>query len=140
MEYYIGAWKNKYAVFNGRSRRREFWMFMLFNLIAGVILGILSLIPVLGKILVVVYSLAVLCPAVGMGIRRLHDTGKSGWWLLALIIPMVLRLFFDFVIRSNLLVIIFSLIYIVFLIVMIVFWCKDSDPGDNKYGPNPKQG
>ncbi len=80
MNFYLDALK-KYAVFSGRSTRQEFWMFTLINcLIAigiGVIAGIIKF-PLLSTI----YSLAVMLPGIGIGIRRLHDINKSGWWCL----------------------------------------------------------
>ena len=86
MGWYLGAWK-KYATFTGRARRTEYWMFYLFNMIFAFVLsfmdGILGLTnnggygPLYG-----LYGLAVLIPAIAVGVRRMHDTGRSGWWLL----------------------------------------------------------
>jgi len=111
VNWYLGVLK-KYADFNGRARRKEFWMFFLFNLIVAIVLGVIDSmigIPVLGLI----YSLGVLLPSLAVGARRLHDTGKSGWWLLLGLIPLV-------------------------GLILIIFWVMDSNPGDNQYGPNPK--
>lgn len=107
MEWYLEVLK-KYAVFNGRSHRKEFWMFVLINLIIGVVLGWVS------EALASIYSLAVLLPAIGVSIRRLHDTGKTGWWLLLHFIPVIGT------------------------IILIIFFVQDSDEGANEYGPNPK--
>jgi uncharacterized membrane protein YhaH (DUF805 family) len=93
MEWYIKVLKN-YAVFDGRASRQEYWMFFLFNfiisIVLGVLLGILSGITktnqsVLGNI----YSLAVLLPNIGVAIRRMHDTGRSGWWCIVPIMNLV---------------------------------------------------
>ena len=97
-----------YADFNGRVGKRSFWMFVLANFIVSFVLG---LIPVAGVFLGSIYSLAVLVPGLGMGIRRLHDIGKPG---------------------INLL---FALIPIAGPIILIVWYCKDSEFGDNAYGP-----
>jgi uncharacterized membrane protein YhaH (DUF805 family) len=112
MNWYLAVLK-KYADFSGRARRKEFWMFALFNFIIAIVLGIVDGMigmPVLGLI----YSLAVLLPGLAVGARRLHDIGKSGWWLLIGLVPLV------------------------GLIVLIIFFVMDSNPGDNQYGPNPK--
>jgi uncharacterized membrane protein YhaH (DUF805 family) len=100
----------KYAVFEGRARREEFWMFTLVNFIITVVLHLIS--PLLGGL----YSLAVLVPSLGVGARRLHDTGRSGWLLLIGLIPLI------------------------GIIVLIVFWAQDSQAGSNAHGPNPKTG
>lgn len=88
MNYYIGVLK-KYAEFNGRARRSEYWYFFLFNvifaLVAGFIAGLISL-PMLGMI----YSLAVLVPGIAVAIRRMHDVGKSGWFILIPIYNIIL--------------------------------------------------
>jgi len=112
MDWYIAVLK-KYAEFNGRARRKEFWFFTLFNMIAYVILGVIDTVTGIG-VLTLVYSLGVLVPGLAVGARRLHDTGRSGWWLLIALIPLIGT------------------------IVLIVFFVLDSDPGDNAYGPNPK--
>ncbi|QKE65280.1 DUF805 domain-containing protein [Aquipseudomonas campi] len=120
MNWYLDVLK-KYAVFDGRARRKEYWFFVLFNLIASVVLSIID--GVIGTfsaesgigLLSGVYSLAVLLPAIGVSIRRLHDTNRSGWWLLIGLIPLVGA------------------------IVLIVFMVQDSTAGDNQYGANPKQ-
>jgi uncharacterized membrane protein YhaH (DUF805 family) len=106
MSYYLKVLKN-YAVFSGRARRSEYWLFVLFNTIVGVILGIIGVIfGDMGRLLNL-YQLAVLIPAIAVGIRRMHDTNHRGWWLL---VP----------------------------IVNLIFAVRDSDSGDNRFGPNPK--
>ena len=111
MEYFLGAYK-KYADFTGRARRTEFWMFTLFYFIASIVLGIID--GVLGmQILGLLFWAGSLVPALAIGARRLHDTGRSGWWQLLYLIPLI------------------------GLIIMIVFLVQDSHP-DNEYGPNPK--
>jgi uncharacterized membrane protein YhaH (DUF805 family) len=93
MEWYIKVLKN-YAVFEGRASRQEYWMFFLFNIIIsfclGLFIGILSGITktdqtVLGNI----YTLATLLPSIAVAIRRMHDTGRNGWWCIAPIISLV---------------------------------------------------
>ena len=116
MEYYVAVLK-KYVEFSGRARRKEFWMFTLFNGIVMIILQSLAKIGSIGIvffILYVVYLLAVLLPSLGVSVRRLHDIDRSGWWLLIALIP------------------------IVGTIVLIVFCCLDGTPGDNRFGANPK--
>jgi uncharacterized membrane protein YhaH (DUF805 family) len=95
MNEYLSVLKN-YAKFDGRARRREFWMFVLFNAIAGIVAGILdralnltfSPMSPYGYIYAA-YSLAVLVPSIAVAIRRLHDIGKSGWWLLIVFVPII---------------------------------------------------
>jgi uncharacterized membrane protein YhaH (DUF805 family) len=114
MNWYLEVLKNKYAEFNGRARRTEFWMYALINFLIILVLQLLMIkIPVLG-LLVLLYSLAVLVPGLAVGVRRLHDTNRSGWWLLISLVPFVGG------------------------IVLLVFMCLDGTPGDNQFGPNPK--
>ena len=80
MNYYIHVLKN-YALFTGRARRQEYWMFVLINVIISIVIGVVAAmikLPILGNL----YSLAVLVPSVAVGIRRMHDTDHSGWWIL----------------------------------------------------------
>ena len=114
MNWYLGVLKN-YATFSGRARRKEFWMFVLFNFIIAVVLGVVDSmigVPVLGLI----YTLGVLIPSLAVGARRLHDIGKTGWWQLIGLVPLI------------------------GILVLIIFFVMDSNPGDNQYGPNPKAG
>jgi len=114
MNYYVTVLKN-YAVFSGRARRAEYWYFVLFNIIINILLAIFS--NVIGDnigILGLLYALAVLIPAIAVGVRRLHDTNRSGWWLLISLIPLIGA------------------------IVIIVLMALDSHPGENQYGANPK--
>ena len=85
MKWYLDVLK-KYAVFSGRARRKEYWMFFLFNLIIAAVLGfiegIVGIAPESGQsVLVAIYQLAILIPAIGVGVRRMHDTDHSGWRL-----------------------------------------------------------
>lgn len=113
MYWYLNVLK-KYAVFRGRARRTEYWMFVLVNLIIS---GLLSFgLGIVGLEMVAeVYSLAVLLPGICVGVRRLHDIGKSGLWLLIAFVPLVGWIF------------------------LLILMCKDSEPGMNAYGPNPKE-
>jgi uncharacterized membrane protein YhaH (DUF805 family) len=121
MDWYLMVWK-RYAQFSGRSRRKELWIFALINTIIGAVLYLggmaaMSQSSTLGSLLLglyFVYLLAALVPGWAVGARRLHDTGKSGWWWLIAFVPFVGA------------------------IILIVFWVTDSQPGDNQYGPNPK--
>ena len=86
---------NKYACFEGRACRSEYWYFCLFNSIAGLVIGIIC--GVISAIintpasaaLGIIYTLAVLLPSLGVAVRRLHDVGKSGWFLLINLIPYI---------------------------------------------------
>ena len=80
--YWKRAVLENYANFSGRATRPEYWWFFLANLILSVVLGFL---PFIGNI----YSLAVIVPGIAAAMRRLHDTGRSGWWLLLVLIPIV---------------------------------------------------
>ena len=117
MEWYMVVIR-KYAQFSGRARRREYWTFTLVNLaiyIVGAILaGLLGRLGIIVSGLVTVFSLAVLIPGLAVSFRRMHDIGRSAWWLLIALVPIVGG------------------------IVLLVFCAQDSQPGDNQYGPNPK--
>lgn len=117
MNWYLTALK-KYAVFSGRARRMEYWMFTLFSIIIIIVLGVVD--RVIGTtvaeagIISSVYSLAVLVPSLAVSIRRLHDTGRSGWWLLISLTC-------------------------VGVFVLLFFMFQPGKPGSNQYGPNPKE-
>ncbi len=113
MNHYLTVLK-KYATFTGRARRTEYWMFALLNIIIAVVLGVVDTVIGSPGILGGIYVLAVLLPSIAVGIRRLHDTGRSGWWLLIVFVPLVGA------------------------IVFLVFTVMDSHPGSNAYGPSPK--
>ncbi len=119
MSWFLLALK-KYATFSGRSRRREYWFFVLFYLI--IVIGCAVVDAVLGTfsetseigLFSGLAALGLLIPSIAVTARRLHDTGKSGWWQLIAFIPLIGGL------------------------VLLVFVLKDSFPAENTYGPNPK--
>jgi uncharacterized membrane protein YhaH (DUF805 family) len=86
MNYYIAVLK-KYTVFTGRCRRKEYWMFVLVNIIIAIVLSVVSRAVHLN--IVLIYDLAVLLPGLAAGIRRMHDTNHSGWWILLPIVNLV---------------------------------------------------
>lgn len=94
MDWYLNCFKNKYAVFTGRATRPEYWYYVLFNLIAGLAFGFLDgLFGLFSEeygigLFGLIYMLVALLPGTGVSVRRLHDTGRSGWWLLILLIPI----------------------------------------------------
>lgn len=120
MKYYLKALKN-YSNFSGRSRRKEYFFFCLFNFIFAVFAIILDnlfgltfdLVPY-GSIYAL-YTLCFLIPNLAVTVRRLHDIGKSGWMILISIIPIIGLIWF------------------------LVLLFTDSDPGENEYGQNPKE-
>jgi uncharacterized membrane protein YhaH (DUF805 family) len=138
MNWYLKVLR-QYADFSGRSRRKEFWMFVLFNYLAilglflsGYILELIIGTPAyaqsisvlepehsssgnLGRLLVLLYLLATFIPLLAVMVRRLHDIGKSGWWIFISLIPIAGYIW------------------------LIVLLCTDGDAGDNLYGPNPKK-
>ena len=88
MNYYLDVLKNHYADFNGRARRKEYWMFTLGNLIVAVVIGVVAGL-IKFPLLVSLYGLAVLVPGLAVCVRRLHDIGKSGWWVLIGLVPVI---------------------------------------------------
>ena len=120
MNWYITVLK-KYAVFEGRAKKKEYWMFVLFNIIFSVLAGLLDIaLSTPGQnngndfnLVSSLYSLAILLPTLAVTVRRLHDVGKSGWWILIPLIPVIGSIW-------------------LFLLML-----ADSEPGGNQYGPNP---
>jgi len=113
MKWYLKAVRDNYANFNGRASRQEYWMFFLFNFIfisiadfGGSFIGL--------DFLVTLYCLPLFIPSLAVGVRRLHDIGKSAWWLLIPLIPII------------------GYIWI------LVLLCTDSNPNENNYGPSLK--
>lgn len=126
MKWFIKAFR-QYADFSGRASRQEFWMFVLFNLlfamawalVAGLLTGLLgdsfnqeSRLMFMYKLIAIYYAVTTV-PAMAVGVRRLHDTGRSGWWMLIGLVPLVGSIW------------------------LIVLMCSDDNPGDNRYGSPP---
>lgn len=113
---------SKYATFSGRAPRSEYWYFALFNLIASIVLTIAdSLLGTMSSegdvgLLGGIFSLAILIPGISVGVRRLHDINKSGWWLFIILIP------------------------IIGIILLIVWHCTKGTDGANDYGSDPLAG
>lgn len=120
MNWYLQALKN-YANFSGRARRKEYWYFALFNFIFSFAIGFID--GMIGSysyeagigMFGVIYTLAIIIPSFAVTVRRLHDTGRSGWWLLFFLVPLIGP------------------------IMLIVFAVQDSKAGSNKFGENPKE-
>jgi uncharacterized membrane protein YhaH (DUF805 family) len=120
MKWFLEALTKKYATFAGRARRSEYWYFVLFYILAAVALSIIDV--VVGTyneesglgLLSGLFMLATIVPSLAVTARRLHDTDRSGWWLLLYFIPVLGAL------------------------VLLVFMVLDSQPGTNRFGPNPK--
>ena len=109
----------KYFNFSGRARRSEYWFFALFTLLTTSFFvyfeGYMGIFPNTDQaILANIFSLLVIIPSIAVGVRRLHDTNHSGWWLLL------------------------SFVIIIGWVVLLIWYCKNSDEGDNRFGSNPK--
>lgn len=120
MNWYVQGLRN-YAKFEGRARRKEYWMFVLFNMIFAMVALILDNVlgitikPLNYGPIYMIYALATFLPGLGLAIRRLHDVGKSGWFFLIALIPCVGSIW------------------------LLVLLATDSQPGENQYGANPKE-
>jgi uncharacterized membrane protein YhaH (DUF805 family) len=163
MEYMFLPLK-RYAEFSGRSRRMEYWMFFLFQFLVGIVVqtvmmtvggvaamsgrpgSLLAMGGAIGIVLILylVFALAMLIPNIAVAVRRLHDTERTGWWLLAPIVPYVLMIvFFGMAAagRSATAAMLSGLCVLVALglgITLLVFMFLDGTKGPNKYGPDPK--
>ncbi|MBI5646732.1 MAG: DUF805 domain-containing protein [Ignavibacteriae bacterium] len=95
MSWYLAVLK-KYADFSGRARRKEYWMFFLVNFLVYVVLSIIAMMSIemalVMSLIQLLYYLAVLIPSIAVGVRRMHDTGRSGWWLLVPIANLIFAL------------------------------------------------
>lgn len=91
MNYYLKVLQN-YAKFSGRATRSEYWYFVLFNFVISFGLGIVDGIAFGGQVISSIYSLAVLVPSIAVGVRRMHDVDKSGWFLLIPIYNLILAI------------------------------------------------
>ena len=108
MSWYLDVITKNYINFNGRARRTEFWMFTLVHII------IIFLLLFLGPVPFILYMLLTIMPAVAVGIRRLHDTGRSGWWILAANVPILFVIYYYYMVLEG-------------------------DQGANIYGDSPKE-
>lgn len=150
---------SKYATFSGRARRSEFWYFFLFNLLVSFVLNLIPHFTIVSGL----WALAILIPSLAVMVRRLHDIGKSGWTYLYFLIPSLLFIGYWFylifqyigagynldeesvaaIITSNssasLITCILLLVSLIAAIIFIVLMARDSQPGENKWGPNPKE-
>ena len=131
MNWYLEVLK-KYAVFDGRARRKEYWFFQLFNILISMALGFIDVLTgfldpetdlgslsggnYIGCLGVFsgIYALGVMIPGMAVSVRRLHDTGRNGWWILINLVPLLGTFVF------------------------IYFMVLDSNPERNEYGPSPK--
>ena len=117
MNWYLKVLKEHYLDFNGRARRKEYWMFVLINALISWSFSLLDL--AIGSnvffLLSVVYSLLVVIPSLAVTVRRLHDVGKSGWFYLLIFLPIIGWIW------------------------LLVLFCTDSEHGPNKWGENPKE-
>ena len=113
MNGYLATLK-KYADFSGRARRTEYWLFVLFSMVIAMVLGVVDYVLGSPGIVGLLFALAILIPSIAVGVRRLHDTDRSGWWLLIAFIP------------------------IIGTIALLVFLLLDSNSGENRFGSSPK--
>lgn len=120
MNWYLTVLK-KYAVFSGRARRKEYWMYVLFGVLFSVVAIILDNVLGLASeesgygLIYVIYGLATMIPGLAVSVRRLHDTGKSGWYFLVSLIPLIGGIW------------------------LLILMATAGDTGENEYGADPKE-
>lgn len=148
----------RYADFAGRSRRMEFWMYQLFLFALVIVFYIIlfaaggamlmsggdpsSMVAAGGAVMLIslvffLVWLALLIPSIAVAVRRLHDTNRSGWWILLPLAPYVL-MFLGAAAESQAIILLGSLGVLAAAILLIVFYFLDGTPGPNKYGEDPK--
>jgi len=156
----VGSALRKYATFSGRALRSEYWWFYLFTVLVGLAAAIVDagLTYAFGDhsgIVGTIANLALFLPSLAVTARRLHDTGRTGWWMLLPVIPFLATLVMG---AMTVIAVAFSsgshggpaaaaigllvacaVVLLGTLIVLLVFLCQDSKPGPNKYGPSPKE-
>lgn len=113
-QYYLSAFKDNFANFEGRARRSEYWYFVLFNMLAAIAAMAIDGILGLGFVVYLIYVLAALIPGLAVAVRRLHDTNRSGWLMLIALIPLIGP------------------------ILLIVWFATEGTSGPNEYGDDPK--
>ena len=104
----------KFADFSGRARRTEYWLFILFSMCIAVLLGVVDFVLGSPGIIGLIFAVAILIPSIAVAARRLHDTDRSGWWMLIAFIPVIGT------------------------IALLIFLLLDSHASANRFGPNPK--
>ena len=114
MNWYLTLMTQKYASFSGRARRTEYWMFFLVYFVIALVIGVVEGLLSIGGYLTGIFALVHLLPSLGVTVRRLHDTGRSGWWILLSFIPIIGAL------------------------VLLYFMVKSGDPQGNRFGSDPK--
>ncbi len=162
----------RYADFGGRSRRMEFWMYQLFLILlwivifvvmmvvgmgaaglaanggqpsAGGMVGMIAAMGMFGIVILVVW-LGLLLPTLAVAVRRLHDTNRSGWWIMIAIVPYLISMALSIMAMSaqstglSGIAMIFSLLQLIGAIVLIVFYCLPGTSGPNQFGPDPLGG
>lgn len=113
MHWFLDPIQKKYADFEGRATRQEYWMFVLLYIIVGIALGLVAeILGIDSDLISGLMSIALLLPSLAIAARRLHDTGRSGWWQLLMVVPVV------------------------GWIILIVFLATPSDEGENRFGPS----
>ena len=148
----------RYAQFNGRSRRMEYWMWILFTVIAAFVLGILDFLlgfsntaagagagsQLRNGLLGNVFSLATFLPSLAVTVRRLHDTNRSGWWMLLPVIPAIVAIVAIFMGAASgggsvlIVGIVAGVAVLVILVLLLVWYCTAGTIGPNAYGDDPK--
>lgn len=120
MNWYLKVLK-QYADFNGRARRKEYWMYVLFNFLTLIVAMILDSIlgtnfsPLPYGAVYAIVALGTLIPSLAVGVRRLHDTNRSGAWIFIALVPIIGGIW------------------------LLVLLCTEGTAGENKYGPDPKR-
>ena len=122
IEWYLKVVRDNYSNFSGRARRSEYWYFILCNALIKLALGLITVaiikasntMGIIGIVLIILYSFAMVVPSLAVVVRRLHDVGKSGWFYFVSLIPLVGPIW------------------------ILVLFCTEGDRGSNQYGPDPK--
>jgi uncharacterized membrane protein YhaH (DUF805 family) len=147
INWFMNVVTQHYFDFNGRARRAEFWWYMLVYVIGDVVLYVLGSIIHLGSGLTSLYGLALFLPTLGVSVRRLHDTNRTGWLVLIAAVPIViswilgiLALMMGMLFGALFLVSALNFLALIAAIVLIVFYAQPGTVGDNQYGSDPKAG